>query len=395
MKNKFIISVVAIIIVIIGYVFFSSSNDQLSSVVLVSWDGYLNDQELKIQKKEALWIWDTVETRWTWSLAIIEWWDGSITRLWDNTTIIINELFVSDNLDTIQLAFSLEAWKTWSNVVSFLWEDSYFKESFRDNEAAVRWTVFNVDLDNEYIYVTDHQVALTSAEGKSFVIDKNQPFSLSSFSFIDLAKFIRSIKDKAWEDLNKQIDIEFINWLKAQVLENLDNIHFDVNNLSKLSPEQKEELYDRVIEQYQKLHFAWVDDTELFKKKNELRDILLETATSNNKKILLQQSLLDLRSSIDKKIEDSFSIIIDQLNLHTSSIEDLNINIDTYVSFDSISTSFNNSFKDQLDSLKSISDKLEWLDVVEGITNQLKDDISTIEEDTKWALNTIKNLFSN
>jgi hypothetical protein len=42
------------------------------------------------------------------------------------------------------------------------------------------------------------------------LLEKDKPFSLINFSFIEATKFIENIKDKTWEDLNKKFDKEYI-----------------------------------------------------------------------------------------------------------------------------------------------------------------------------------------
>lgn len=65
------------------------------------------------------------------SLALIEWGDGSLTRLGENTKISIEENQVSRDYTKINISFELIAGKTWSNVVSFLGEESSFTQTFQ------------------------------------------------------------------------------------------------------------------------------------------------------------------------------------------------------------------------------------------------------------------------
>ena len=49
--------------------------------------------------------------------------------------------------------------------MSFLTSDSSFSQSFEGIEAGVRGTIFDVDLENRFIRVTDHQVELKDRFG--------------------------------------------------------------------------------------------------------------------------------------------------------------------------------------------------------------------------------------
>jgi len=69
--------------------------------------------------------------------------------------------------------------------------------------------VFSLDLNNNYLQVVDHKVTVKTLE-KSITVDENKPFNIKTFSFIALEKFIKSIKDKAWQNVNSKIDKEYL-----------------------------------------------------------------------------------------------------------------------------------------------------------------------------------------
>ena len=193
-KNKFIILIIISLIAVIFFWIYKSYFFELknrnSFAVLVEWEWLLNEKLLKLNEKKELKIWDYVKTIWDNSLIVIEWWDWSLTRIGWNSRIRIDELFVDSDLLNINLSFELLSWKSWSNVINFMWEWSYFKESFRDIEAWVRWTIFNVDLDKEYVSVTKHKLSLIkNIDQEVFEISEENPFSLKTFSFISLINY--------------------------------------------------------------------------------------------------------------------------------------------------------------------------------------------------------------
>jgi len=186
--------------------YFANRIDTNSYLSLIEWQWTLNEQLLELETRQSLEAWDKIRIIWDSSLALIEWWDGSITRLAGNTKISIWEANISKDYTKINISFDLISGKSWSNVVSFLWKDSYFKQSFENVEAWVRWTVFNVDLEAWYISVLDHQVSLKKQDGTEVLITENKPFSLKTFSFIALSDFILNIRDTAWQDINTDFD---------------------------------------------------------------------------------------------------------------------------------------------------------------------------------------------
>jgi hypothetical protein len=122
--NKFIIFVILGIIWITGVTLYSSffnSPSRDSFVILLNGKAMLNQKMLEWDTRNKLQVWDSLRTIWEKSLAVIEWWDGSVTRLWGDSRLTIGELRVSDNLWKINISFELLNGKTWSNVISFIW----------------------------------------------------------------------------------------------------------------------------------------------------------------------------------------------------------------------------------------------------------------------------------
>lgn len=352
MKNKFIFFIILFFISIVWYLWISSylqeKVDRNSYATLIEGNAIINTKPLKKDLKTKVIKSDKIRTIWDNSVIIVEWWDWSITRLWGNSEVLIKEAFIEDDLSKINIWFELLNWKTWSNVISFLWEGSYFKEYFRDTEAAVRWTIFDINLDSEYIYVTSHRVDLKTSLGEEYIITENNPFSLKTFSFIKLQKFINNIKDKSWESLNKTLDSELFQTLRENAYIDLwsivdvstIDIEKTLNNLEK-----KEFLYDKILSDYQKLNFVNSNSPELFEKKLELKEYLIILASEENKKNLIKSALYDLWDIIKKGNYDYTDDIINILSKDYDLIN--NINIYNYIWNINIPNDFKNLLKEK------------------------------------------------
>ena len=244
----------------------------------------------------------------------------------------------------------------------------------------MRGTVFNVDLENDYIYVADHQVNLKKEDGTEIIISEDKPFSLETFSFISLTNFIQNVRDTAWQDINKTFDQKYVLGLKDALEDN-----FKANNpltifleifsakhkilkelemgqnfekieswSAKLSAKKKSETYDEVLSRYQSINFIDPSDADFYGKKTLYKKtMILLSEDTEEKEILLRSTLLDLEDMIKSKnldnIGDTLSIITDNKDLLK------NIDIKSIISTeDLIPESLKNMLGDNFDDIKSL-----------------------------------------
>ncbi len=109
------------------------------------------------------------------STATVFWPDGSITRLGEKSSITINEMQAQTANENIRIDFSLESGKSWSNVIKYMFGESHFHERFNNDTslAAVRGTIFEINLDRNYIHTIDHAVSIEDIQshtGSTFVV---------------------------------------------------------------------------------------------------------------------------------------------------------------------------------------------------------------------------------
>ena len=409
-KNKFIIFIIALIVLIISFGIFKSYFDNESNnnsyALLLNWKAVLNDISLELDTRSKLRLWDSVKTIWKDSLLVLEWWDGSVTRLWWNTSIRIDELYVSDKKWIINIKFELISWKTWSNIVSFLWEWSHFKEFFRDNEAAVRWTVFNLDLNNNYLNVVDHKVTLTKNDWDTLIVDDSSVLNINDFSFISLDDFINLFKDIDWEMTNGISDNEFFAWLKEQLYKDLNNINkFKDIDLDKIMPDVdlKQELYNKLLSDYQRLNFVKSSDEELFKTKLELKSTLIELAEPENKNKLIENTLYDFKDIIDSKEFWNLDFLLKILSKNKDVL--INFDLNSYLDINSIPDNIKSSIFDDMDIFNNniwevnntvnsgFDDAIN--NIIDTSTSSINNGINDIESKSTSFLASIKSLIYN
>lgn len=332
-KNKFFIIILSAILLIFGYQFYKISQsykiDRNSYVTLVKWSWILTSDQnkivLKIDKKELLKNWDIVSIIWNDSLWIIEWWDKSITRLSWNSKVMIKENFVSDTLDKINISFELLKWKTWSNVITIMWENSYFKQDIKSVTASVRWTVFEADYDKDYLYVQDHEVNISNEFWQAKTLYSWDWVLLQTFSLDS----VLALRDKFWEDLNESLDNEYYNKLKEEFLERFwDNwffqltydflmrVHTDEKQILTLLwtwdfkwandyfyalwQDEKEKVLEYLKTFDQSVNFENWSDEQVYDMKLAVRSMLIDNTTSQDyKELLLKYTMYDLNSMFD------------------------------------------------------------------------------------------------
>lgn len=425
LKNKFILIVIWIILVIVfSQVFIAYSNsyvDTNSYLSLIKWEATLNDSTIERNKKYTLATNDKVEVIGDESLAIIEWWDGSLTRLGWNTKISIEQNKVSRDYTDINISFELIAGKTWSNVVSFIGHDSSFTQSFEGIEAGVRGTIFDVNLENNFVHVTDHQVTLQNENGDVVVLGEGRALNLSNFSLIDLQEFISSFEDTVWKEINGQLDTEYLIELKKRLTSSLQEsdgsflffldfispkyriIHElntasnfeDIEKLiSEVSESKKQVVYDGILSKYQSMNFVKVKDYDFYKKKIFYKKALLILANDIDKQSLLRTSTYDVEDVVSTGDFEVLEGVLSTFSGYNEYMGEMDISsIQGSVEFlpDSLKKEFRSSFENlndifQLDidmsslndiNMDNIGEKTqEWLNNLDdGIQDFLDDNV--------------------
>jgi len=398
-KNKFIYFIIILIVIIIwiwiSISLFFKSVDRNSYLELVSWEWLLNDKVLQIWKKEKLSKEDIIETKTKDSLAIIEWWDWSITRLWWNTKVKIENQFVAKNKDQVNILFRLFSGKTWSNVVTYLWEDSYFNQTYSDTEIAVRGTVYVVDADNDYLQVESHKVELTNKQFGKKEVTENKQLKLSNFEFISLDDFIKFFKDKWFFELNQKLDKEYLLKLSLEVEKRVkDFVYIAGKNIDNLTKEQREKLYKTILSSYQDLNFVSLENSEkLFNLKIALKEKLIDLAPDTEKPSLLSTFSYELKDIFKNKNFWNFEKITDILkenqkyldyNNFTKMLENLGIKFDLWDNLNKLIDTFK----------EKVLNSANYKEFLENFSSQVNDAIIEQKNIFLRFFDWIKDLFN-
>lgn len=385
------------------FILFSYQRDTNSYVTLLKWAWVLTSANhttsLTLNSKEKVISGDILEVQ-NDGLAVIEWWDKSVTRLAGNTKIEIKENFVSEDLTKVGISFELLKWKTWSNVVSMLWEDSYFKQDVKNVTASVRGTVFEANYENDTIWVHNHQVLITDTQGKQKTLSTGQELKISLFS---IQRIQEALQD-GWSELNQEMDIEYYKklsqafiqefsqtWVIAQVKNYIPNdaqssqkiiqmlLSWESNEaiqtyLNTLPEEQKKEALHQLESFHQLTNFENGTNTYVYELKLKTRDLLMEnTQDEALKKLIVKYSLYDLETLLSNSGGIQSQIAQDTLWFLTQH--------KSYISLQEIG----------IQNLKSSVEILRW--VLEK--TQMKDTFDVIQEHVGKLNETGKGLIEN
>lgn len=329
------------------------------------------------------------------STATVFWPDGSMTRLGEKSSIKIHEMRAKTANKDIQVDFSLEQGKSWSNVIKYMFGDSYFHERFNNDTAlaAVRGTIFEVNLDRKYIHTIDHAVSIEDIRnhsGSTFVV-------AGGVLDTDTRKaLIQDRIDMIWNKVNNDADIVYLNErmtsLKQKILENAGQTNSfdtllqrlwlrktDVSLQTLLTDEMRTvKSSGKLMDIYQSI-YGLQNSQEMIDTKMKLRDMILETAPEDKKKIFLNDFA---RSTL----YDSWSSI----KIGSGSIEWLQKKLENYIkqgADQNLINSLNNTAKreniqklnDTLESTKqSIIETLGEKNLIEEVQNRI--DTDTLEK---------------
>lgn len=341
----------------------------------------IRDKLLTVEENQQapIFVWDKIKT--LHSTATIFWPDGSITRLGEKSSIKIHEMRAKTANEAIQVDFSLEEGKSWSNVIKYMFGESYFHERF-DNDtalAAVRGTIFEVNLDHKYIRTIDHGISIEDLKNHtgSVLVVAGGVFDTDTRKAI-----IQDKIDEVWNKANNDADIIYLNRrmesLKKEIFEHLGEENFMEIFLQKIGIQKNRSSLETLITddengwtQFENEMKKWGDSKKLLDiyqqfygfqntpklldTKMKLRDLIIETAPEDKKKMFLNDFA---RSTL----YDSWNV----LKIGTGSMDWLQKKLENYIK--------QGADKGLIDALKNAAEQ-------EDIQN-----LNTTLEDTKQMI---------
>ncbi|MDR3150671.1 MAG: hypothetical protein LBU14_03530 [Candidatus Peribacteria bacterium] len=110
---------------------------------------------------------------------------------------------------------------------------------------------------------------------------------------MNLIEFVNHIQDKAFEELNRQLDIELLKFMIQKAYSDLTSLteyaSIQIENLSKID---QQELYAKILAKYQEINFVNINDNiNLYELKISLKEKLYELAPDKEKQVYMNSLL--------------------------------------------------------------------------------------------------------
>ena len=142
------------------------------------------------------------------SLSSVFWPDHSVTRLGPSTRLTIERMRVADDYSKIELVAVLENGKVWSNIIRTLYPDSRveFRLPKSGTVVGVRGTVFEINMDNNYIHSVEHNVTLQGRIGQGVLT----LLPGEAVRIDDIRQKILTGLDTAWSSMNTLKDTAYM-----------------------------------------------------------------------------------------------------------------------------------------------------------------------------------------
>lgn len=428
-RNKIAILIISLLLGLIFIVYndINSNNlwanslgyDKIEPYVLATkWNVIIKREKiikLKPEEKSNIIIWDKIITLKE-SGATIFWPDWSITRLWEKSSITISEIKINKDLSENKVKFNLDSGKSWSNILRYLNKNSYFIETYENGRlaATVRWTVFEINLDKNYIHSVDHSIAIKDAETK-------EEYNIPEWEAREIKNILQIVEEKLlerpWIDLNKNEDIIYVNWLikkwkekistsiKDNDLKNLilNTIDWKTENINSLKTEiekvttNKKDYNKTLLDLYQNLNYL-PNSAKNLELKNSLREEIINSSSWVNKQNFINDftrlNLFDYFDAVKNKQTEASDKIKSNIEKYLKQDKNSQAIKKIINSFDKKKVEeINNKFSGINSSTKNLIDNLSKKDIWQEFQKQTQKDLEKASWFFGGFVEKIKNYF--
>ncbi|EKD29767.1 MAG: hypothetical protein ACD_78C00280G0001, partial [uncultured bacterium (gcode 4)] len=199
-----------------------------------------------------------------------------------------------------------------------------FHERFNDETAlaTVRGTVFEINLDDQYVHTVDHSISVEDLKNKGKSVLVTAGWVLDTLSMQIL---LRKKLDEAWNTLNKSEDIIYMNERMEMVKKQLggylsgDQKTWDTLQKTIESGKDTEKTKATLMNMYQEIN-GLQNTPEVLSAKMRLRDLIIQSSDENKK----QQFLSDFARFT---LYDSWKVP----TTNTGTVQELKKKMDEYI----------------------------------------------------------------
>jgi len=279
---------------------------------------------------------ETIETNES-GLAIIHFSDGSVLRMEENSSLIIEEGSFDEKTESLKVRIALKLGRVWSRVVRLVGADSYWEIKTSNVVATVRGTAFGIEhFENvSSIFVDEGKVeadafdfiANKKIEGTKTILEKNKTIEVKKEKIKELKvkptelvvkEIPREILSGKWVARNKEADARFNEKIQKLEEKGLER--------KEIRIEIKKEFYDKIEKRREE---------KQAEKQGTIKPELESKTKLENELSLIEQKIKDKKieaQSVQKPLTEettakpkSLAIIMSQINIVLTEDDVLNL----------------------------------------------------------------------
>jgi hypothetical protein len=201
---------------------------------------------------------ETIETNKS-GLAIIHFPDGSVARLEENSSLIIEQSSFDEKSETLKVRIKLKLGRVWSRVIQLVTADSFWEVKTSNVVATVRGTAFGTEHSEKksLIIVMQGKVEAEAfdvetnkkIEGTKTILEKDKTIEIKKEKIKELKanptelvvkKISQEVLTEKWIERNKEADSRFNEKIKKLEEKRLER--------KEIKEELKKEFYDKIKE---------------------------------------------------------------------------------------------------------------------------------------------------
>ncbi len=223
--------------------------------------------------------------------------DGSVLRLYSNTTATINEATYDETSGKISVKVNLLLGRVWSKVIQLTTPDSAWEVSTSNAIAIVRGTAFGVSTDGNRsrMFGSEHNVAISAIDIRTKKVINKEPIILSEGKILewtneDIKQAVENKRILAVRDISDDADKDWIEENESEdrkINEKVEKFQSEGLNTIDAGRKMFIETHDEELEPLAEEDILQKNDDEIEIKKLNKDDVIKEPVAIDERKVVV------------------------------------------------------------------------------------------------------------